>query len=957
MVPTLPTTQPQYKIAFYFDKKDIKPVPNECSWEELVEGLTSFEASPCTTLTCAGKNCPHKSKSSKENKPMCWSPVEIYGDRVDINVKSIALLVLDFDHLTKEQLSESIAALSPYQHILHTTHNHRETDICFRAIVALSRRVNANQWHRFLAAAVKMLNVPADPTCKNRSRYYYLPSHPHDVSGVAKSVQGAVLDVDAVLAWADANMPPNVSQALTAHSEATEGKPGVKLELSSEAVQDAIKCGIEHFPGVRRHEVCLALGGMLKIRGILESDAHHIVYQIAKGGESEEPETRAATVAATYGRDRADAVTGFSRVCEIIGVEAAEEFGAYLDLAVNEAFLRNIKKTQEPTNIASGPPKVIDTEVLRKKIVNLAGRKDESPDYDDKITAVLLKRVLKGETLAQPKGAGDVETALKGEVVGIDQADAIRKVMSSIAFTLPTDTPWEVVKVLTQQTFSATSGDWEKLAKNTFNKSQSDRKVQDEKRASEYTLSITAPKGENEPPDGKNWHDLLIKSPKGEIVANPLNVTLFLKNHPHFCGHIRWNEVTKSIGIYGGPLKDSQKSEIFVDIEDHIIKLCGSSIGNFETIKRRIFSAARKNSFDPIKDYLLGLKWDRINRLDTWLFDYADAVAEDGDEKEYVSTVGRRWLIAAVARGLKPGCKCDTMLIFEAEQGEGKSTLFKDLGGEWFSDSELNLKDKDARMVAGSKWIVEMAELNGFKTADDSRRKAFLSQQVDNFRPPYGAETEDFPRRAIFCGTTNKGQYLTDETGNRRYWCVRVPNIRTGKLRKMRDQLFAEATCLYLAAQTCEECSKLREDDSTARCTNHRWWLSKTENKKAEKQAEKREEEVPYMLEIDEWWRGLKSEARPKRFTADEVAIKVLDFDRSRVDQKTRMQIGHAMKKLSFTKKRGTADGDQHWFFVPTAEQLAMETKAAVERVSRPAFVVAPKATNVLPLPASNLRH
>ena len=71
-------------------------------------------------------------------------------------------------------------------------------------------------------------------------------------------------------------------------------------------------------------------------------------------------------------------------------------------------------------------------------------------------------------------------------------------------------------------------------------------------------------------------------------------------------------------------------------------------------------------------------------------------------------------------------------------------------------------------------WILELAELKSFARTmggvDSIKR--FLSSTQDKFRLPYEHRTETFPRQCVFFGTTNKSEFLQDETGNRRFLIV-----------------------------------------------------------------------------------------------------------------------------------------------------------------------------------------
>jgi Virulence-associated protein E len=102
--------------------------------------------------------------------------------------------------------------------------------------------------------------------------------------------------------------------------------------------------------------------------------------------------------------------------------------------------------------------------------------------------------------------------------------------------------------------------------------------------------------------------------------------------------------------------------------------------------KHHVVDAARivadDHAFHPVRDYLTGLSWDGQPRVDRWLEEYAAVVPVSEAHAEMVRSVARKWLVACVARAMKPGCKVDTMLILEGRQGIGKSTALATLAGE-----------------------------------------------------------------------------------------------------------------------------------------------------------------------------------------------------------------------------------------------------------------------------------
>ena len=210
-------------------------------------------------------------------------------------------------------------------------------------------------------------------------------------------------------------------------------------------------------------------------------------------------------------------------------------------------------------------------------------------------------------------------------------------------------------------------------------------------------------------------------------------------------------------------------------------------------VSRSVMAVARDVRVHPIRDYLNGLAWDSIARLDRWAVTHLGA-----DDTPVNRAFAALWMISAVARVMRPGAKADHMLILEGPQGAKKSTALKVLAGEeWFTDELAEIGSKDAAQQMRGVWVIEIAELDAIGRAEVSRIKAFLSRTVDRYRPPYERYVVDVPRQCVFAGSVNPDTYLRDETGNRRFWPLRCGTIDLDALRRDRNQLWAEALARF----------------------------------------------------------------------------------------------------------------------------------------------------------------
>ena len=198
---------------------------------------------------------------------------------------------------------------------------------------------------------------------------------------------------------------------------------------------------------------------------------------------------------------------------------------------------------------------------------------------------------------------------------------------------------------------------------------------------------------------------------------------------------------------------------------------------------------AQKFVYHPVRDYLGGLVWDGVPRLDGWLKTYLNA---EGDNR-YLRAVGVKTLVAAVARVMSPGVKFDNVVVFEGGQGVGKSSAIKILGGQWATDAYIDPNNKDTINTIQGNWLIEMAEMVQAHKSEAESLKAFISKTEDRARLAFEKKAQTYPRQCIFIGTTNQDEYLQDETGNRRFWPVKVGELMREELIRDRDQIWAEA--------------------------------------------------------------------------------------------------------------------------------------------------------------------
>lgn len=255
------------------------------------------------------------------------------------------------------------------------------------------------------------------------------------------------------------------------------------------------------------------------------------------------------------------------------------------------------------------------------------------------------------------------------------------------------------------------------------------------------------------------------------------NFEIIMDNDIRFAGKIKFDEFSRQEYLIGEIPWESENCDRAWGSHDdaalYSIIQTDYGVKNRNDYFDAIKNVSMRNKFHPVRDILNSFEFDGKEHIRSLLPDYLGV-----ENTEYAYQVMRLWMLGAVARVYEPGCKFDYTMIFTGPQGLGKSTFLKmmALNDAWFNDSLDSLdSDKAAQSLMGS-WIVELAELKSLaRTAGGVESvKRFLTAVQDKYRVPYERRADIFLRQCVFAGTTNKSDFLQDETGNRRFLIIQT---------------------------------------------------------------------------------------------------------------------------------------------------------------------------------------
>jgi predicted P-loop ATPase len=91
---------------------------------------------------------------------------------------------------------------------------------------------------------------------------------------------------------------------------------------------------------------------------------------------------------------------------------------------------------------------------------------------------------------------------------------------------------------------------------------------------------------------------------------------------------------------------------------------------------------------------------------------------------------------------------------------------------EYYTETLSN--DKDGLISLGTNFIINIDELAGLKGFEINQLKSLISKDFIKVRLHYDKNTSNLKRIANFVGSTNRTDFLSDETGNVRWLCFKL---------------------------------------------------------------------------------------------------------------------------------------------------------------------------------------
>lgn len=342
---------------------------------------------------------------------------------------------------------------------------------------------------------------------------------------------------------------------------------------------------------------------------------------------------------------------------------------------------------------------------------------------------------------------------------------------------------------------------------------------------------------------------------------------------------------------------DSDYTRLRITLERQGFKAVGR-----ELIRDVVLLVAQDQPFDSAQAWLSGLAWDGVSRVERFLVDYFGA-----QDTPYTRAVSSYLWTALAGRVMEPGCKADMVPILVGGQGVGKSTGVAAMvpANEFFTEVSFHEKDDDLARRMRGRLLGEIGELRGLHTRELESIKAFITRTHESWVPKYREFAVTFPRRIVFVGTTNKDEFLADETGNRRWLPVSVGQGKAEDIRRDRLQLWAEARELFgLVGVQWQDAERLAVEVHEDHTIRDSW-----------------DDAVARWLDEVEPLTGHTPRAC-KFLRIGDVLRGALNLDAKHCGRREELRLGAVLRRLDYQRRKVRDGGKVVWAYVPSVTPL-----------------------------------
>lgn len=218
-----------------------------------------------------------------------------------------------------------------------------------------------------------------------------------------------------------------------------------------------------------------------------------------------------------------------------------------------------------------------------------------------------------------------------------------------------------------------------------------------------------------------------------------------------------------------------------LNLNDIYIELCTCGVKTSMKDLEIYFSSTKIPDYNPFEEYFESVQtlFD-VERHGDYIAKFSGYIKVSSADQERWAIHLKKWLVRATKCALeKDYFNKNCITVVSKAQNTGKSTFTRFLAPIPLKDYVVeNLTvEKDSLIALTENFLCIMDELASLSKLEINALKAIFSRKEVKVRAPYARKAEMRPRTVSFIGSTNRTDFLFDETGSVRWLCFDLENI------------------------------------------------------------------------------------------------------------------------------------------------------------------------------------